>query len=81
MQDFSTVTAETASTVIGNIATWFFILGAGACVVASIQVRFLSVVSTRLGIRLRRKYFRSLLSQERAWHDRQATVELTACSQ
>lgn len=64
--------------VIGGVAKWFLIIAAITFFVAAVQVRFLMIVSSRTSIRIRKMYFRSLMSQDKAWYDSQNTGELTA---
>ena len=78
LESFSTITPENAIARIGDTAKWLLIIGAIAFVCSLIQVRFLVVVSSRTSIRIRKLYFNSLMSQDKAWYDGESTGELTS---
>lgn len=59
-------------------AVYFLILGAIAFVTSLIQVRLQLIVAQRTSARLRRMFFRSLLSQDFTWYDHNDGGELTA---
>lgn len=63
---------------IGSTAKWFLVLAAVAFVTSLIQVRFQIVVAQRVCARLRRKFFRSIMSQEFTWYDGNDGGELTS---
>lgn len=63
---------------IGGLAKWFLILGGVAFVTATIQVRFSLISAHRISNRLRRLYFKSLMSQDMTWYDKVERGELTA---
>jgi ATP-binding cassette, subfamily B (MDR/TAP), member 1 len=63
---------------IGGLAKWFLVLGGIAFVTSFIQVRCQMVVATRTSIRIRKKYFRSLMRQNFSWYDGENTGELTS---
>lgn len=67
-----------AAEIIGRPAKWVFIIAAAAFVCSFIQVRFLMLVSSRTGIRIRKLYFKSLMSQPSCFYDSESTGELTS---
>lgn len=69
---------DTITDRIGSVAKWFLILGVIAFFTALIQVRLQLTVAQRVGVRLRRKFFESVLSQDYTWIDENPGGELTA---
>lgn len=63
---------------IGGLAKWFLLLACIAFVTSLIQVRLQLIVAQRIGARLRRKFFESLMSQDYTWIDQNDGGELTA---
>lgn len=63
---------------VGGVAKWFLILGGIAFITSLMQVRFQLVFAQRVGNRLRRLFFDSLMRQDYAWYDQNDGGELTA---
>lgn len=71
--DVSQITEE-----VGSTAKWFLVLAAVAFFTSAIQVRFQLIVAQAVSARLRRLYFKSLMSQDFAWYEANDGGELTA---
>lgn len=71
--DIKKITGE-----IGGISKWFLILAAVAFVTSFLQVRFQLIFAHRVATRLRKLYFRSLMTQDYAWYDSHDGGELTS---
>lgn len=63
---------------IGSISKYFLVLAVVAFFTSFIQVRFQLIIAHRICGRLRRLYFRSLMSQDYTWYDKNDGGELTA---
>lgn len=63
---------------IGRVAKWFVVLAGVAFISSFMQVRFQLVVAHGISGRLRKMFFRSLMSQDYTWYDRNDGGELTA---
>lgn len=72
------IPVEEITAEIGSVAKYFLILAAVAFVTSFIQVRLQVNVAHRICGRLRRMFFRSLMSQDYAWYDKNNGGELTA---
>ena len=66
-----TAPEELLDNLIG-ITKWFFIIGAVAAVLATIQIRFMLVGAQGTGARMRKLYFRSLMKMDDGWYDAQS---------
>lgn len=71
--DIKKITGE-----VGGIAKWFLVLAAVAFVTSFLQVRFQLIFAHRVATRLRKLYFRSLMTQDYAWYDSHDGGELTS---
>lgn len=55
-----------------GITKWFFVIGAVAAVLATIQIRYMIVGAQATGARLRKLYFKSLMRMDDGWYDAQS---------
>lgn len=79
---FGQVIDETGSgndrEAVAKPAKWFLVLAAVAFVTSLIQIRFQIIVAQRVCARLRRMFFKSIMSQDFSWYDSNDGGELTS---
>lgn len=78
LDDVDGIALSEITAAIGDVAKWFLLLACIAFVTSLIQVRLQLIVAQRVGARLRRKFFESLMSQDYTWIDQNDGGELTA---
>lgn len=66
---FSTSSQEELLSDLQGITKWFFVIGAGAAILATIQIRYMIVGAQGAGARMRKLYFRSLMKLDDSWYD------------